>query len=114
MLSSGNTYFSGRNPLYRLVDLKNNPSSLVWIVEGEKCADALAERGFVATASGSATSASITDWTPIKGRNVVIWPDKDDAGRKYATQVTKILLDLKCQVKLIDIDNLAQIKGASV
>ena len=56
----------------------------IWIVEGEKCADALSEIGLLATTSGSATSANNTNWSPLHGRHIIIWPDKDESGIEYA------------------------------
>ncbi|NDB69248.1 MAG: hypothetical protein EB015_14805, partial [Methylocystaceae bacterium] len=65
-------------PLYRLNELKNKPNASVIIVEGEKAADAAAlvfKNSAVITSSGGANAASKTDWNPLKGRRVRIWPD---------------------------------------
>src|SRR5690348_14328589 len=49
----------GGKLLYRLPALvAADPAAPVFVVEGEKCADALASLGLVATTSGSATSAN--------------------------------------------------------
>ncbi len=85
-------------PPYRLVD-----TGLVVIVEGEACADALAQRGMIATTSGSADSANSADWASLKGRSVLLWPDNDTAGRKYAEQVAAILRAQSCTVDVIDV-----------
>jgi len=46
----------------------------------------------------------LTDWTPLAGKNVIVWPDADEPGRAYAAEVIKILdgLPLTCRVKMID------------
>lgn len=81
------------HPLYRLPELDG--AKCVYVVEGEKCADALRSIGFDATTSAfGAKSARKTDWTPLKGENVVIIPDTDGAGREYAGTVAEILLEL--------------------
>ena len=49
--------FSNGTPLYNLYEIYKRPDETVWIVEGEKCADALCEIGLLATTSGSGTSA---------------------------------------------------------
>jgi hypothetical protein len=80
-------------PLYRLPDL--HKSKRIYVCEGEKCADALALLGFVATtSSGGSQAASATDWTPLSGKDVVILPDNDIPGAKYAADVADILLRL--------------------
>jgi DNA primase len=36
------------------------------------------------TSMGGAGAAKLTDWSPLAGRNVIIWPDHDEPGRRYA------------------------------
>ena len=36
--------------------------------------------GLLATTSGAADSAAKADWRPLAGRDVIIWPDNDEAG----------------------------------
>jgi len=91
-------------PLYRLPELlAADPKAMVWIVEGEKCADALHKLGVIATTSGSTSSANDADWTPLRGCSVTIWPDADEPGRKYADAVTAKLQALRCKVRIVDI-----------
>lgn len=85
---------SGQLPLYRLLDLAND-SGPVYVVEGEKAADAARNIGLLATTSAhGAGSAEKSDWSPLAGRDVIILPDQDEAGRKYAQLVGKHLLGL--------------------
>jgi len=90
--------------LYRLPFLEKAENVLV--VEGEKKADVLASFGFqaITTSSGGSKAAALTDWTPLAGKNVIVWPDADEPGRAYAAEVIKILdgLPLTCRVKMID------------
>lgn len=45
----------------------------------------------VATTSQSgARAARLADWVPLRGRDVVIWPDADAAGRAYAADVAAL------------------------
>lgn len=81
--------------IYNLHKLTKNPEAPVLVVEGEKAADA-ASRLFpdwVVTTSGSATSAKAASWAALAGRRVVIWPDADDPGRKYAEEVHRAVQD---------------------
>lgn len=64
----------------------------VIVVEGEKKAQLLNDLGYVATTSASGSrSAHKTDWTPLAGANVVIWPDHDSPGVHYGEVVTQRL-----------------------
>lgn len=79
---------SGR-PLYRLDELGS--TGTVIVVEGEKTADALAELGFVVTTSSAgAKAAARSDWTSLAGRTVVVLPDEDEAGSRYAEAVRSL------------------------
>ena len=81
-------------PLYCLPDLGD--AKRVCVCEGEKAADAARSIGLVATTSAHGSgSARKADWSPLAGRNVVILPDNDDAGAKYADDVATILSKLK-------------------
>lgn len=97
----------GKKPLYQLLAIKNSESNTpIFIVEGEKCADALAKFGIVTTTSGSVTSANDADWSYLGGRQIIIWRDNDTSGLKYAEEVTAQLLKINCTVQHIDIEQL--------
>lgn len=99
----GEPDYSDGKPLYRLHELAARPDDAVVVAEGEWCVDALAETGVLATTSGAADSAGKTDWRPLAGRVVVIWPDNDEAGRRYGDAVATILQGLGCGVSLVDV-----------
>ena len=83
-------------PLYQLPDLLERGGAPVLIVEGEKAADAAQElfsEYVVTTSMGGNVRASETDWRALAGRDVVIWPDADPAGIKYAAAVHRLALD---------------------
>jgi hypothetical protein len=100
-------HMSDPRPLYRLPKLLAAATSdRVYVVEGEKCSDAAGELGLLATtSSGGSNAASKTDWSPLAGRDVVILPDADAAGRKYADEVASILLrlDPPAAVRIVDL-----------
>ena len=67
----------GARPLYRLPEILASKGP-IFLVEGEKKADALVAAGYVATSMwGGAQAARVTDWSPLAGRDVVRWPDND-------------------------------------
>ncbi|MHB9839969.1 DUF3631 domain-containing protein [Paraburkholderia terrae] len=76
--------------LYGLHELAQNPYATVVVTEGEQKADVLTSIGegrFIAVTSGSATSAGSADWSPLADRHVLLWPDNDAPGQKYADEV---------------------------
>jgi hypothetical protein len=95
-------------PLFNLSEVPA-PGGRVYAVEGEKCVDALTNLGLLATTSaGGSSSAKQSDWTPLAGRDVVILPDADAPGRKYAAAVAEILLALNppATVRIVELDGL--------
>lgn len=81
-------------PLYNIPEILK--SDKVVLVEGEKCAEVLIEQGITATTTMSGANAPIekTDWTPLKGKHIIILPDNDEAGNKYAKNAEKKLLEI--------------------
>ena len=76
---------AGRKPLHNLDKIAAAEGVTVFIVEGEKAADALTKRGAVATTSGGADSAGRADWSPLAGRTVILHScDKSDISDKGA------------------------------
>ena len=66
----------------------------VILVEGEKCAQALIEAGITATTAMHGANAPVdkTDWSPLTGKAVLIWPDKDKPGWAYADHASQAVL----------------------
>lgn len=97
----------GRLPLYRVRDFRG--AKRVYVVEGEKVADAAWSIGLPATTSAhGAKAAAKTDWSPLAGREVIILPDHDDAGRGYADDVAGILhrIDPAMVIKIVNLPGL--------
>ncbi|WCR59638.1 MAG: hypothetical protein PG978_001086 [Wolbachia endosymbiont of Ctenocephalides felis wCfeF] len=84
----------GIRPIYNIPGILK--SDKIVLVEGEKCAEVLIEKGITATTAMSGANAPIekTDWTPLKGKHIIIWPDNDEAGNKYAKNAKKKLLEI--------------------
>ncbi|GAO98030.1 hypothetical protein Cva_00673 [Caedimonas varicaedens] len=78
-------------PLYNLPGIAQSDSVIV--VEGEKCAEALIQKGFCATTAmgGANTPLEKTDWSPLKGKHVLIWPDNDTPGKEYGDKLASWL-----------------------
>ena len=73
-------------PLYGLHELLEQPDAPVIIVEGERKVDAARRLfpGHVAVSPmNGAKSPHKSDWRPLAGRNVIIWPDHDEPGLEF-------------------------------
>lgn len=107
-------------PLLNVRALAKAPEARVLVVEGEKCQvaaqlyfDALdeidpAEMWVAVTWAGGANAHSKTDWEPLKGRRVTLWPDADQpdaksglrAGQEAMAAIAKKLLPLAASLSV--------------
>lgn len=71
----------------------------VIIVGDDDCRDALE----TVTERTVVSWASCADWSPLAGRNVVIWPDADAPGLGTANEIAAILVGLGCTVRVMDV-----------
>ena len=90
-------------PLFRLPKIAL--ADPVVLCEGEKAAQALADIGIEATTAMQGAKAPIdkTDWSALKGKTVIVWPDNDEPGRAYAKAVSAHLMGLGCRVHVVGI-----------
>ena len=83
-------------PLYCLDRLAARPDAPVVVTEGEKAADA-AQKLFpdhvAVTSPNGSDAAGRADWSPMEGRQVMVWPDADEKGAKYASDVARLCRD---------------------
>lgn len=93
---------------YRLPELLAAPADApVFIVEGEKDADALAALGLVATCNaGGAGKWGAEHAQFLAGRAVVVLPDKDEAGANHAAVVRRSLRNIAQRVAVVDLPDL--------
>lgn len=90
-------------PLFGLAELRARPEAPVMIHEGPKARDGAlsASDGRMSSSllanwmslyvhvawHGSDIGMEWTDWSPLRGRRVLIWPDMDEVGISYAIQL---------------------------
>lgn len=80
-------------PLYQLHRLSANKHAPVIVCEGEKAADAAAQlfpSAVCTTMLNGAQAPHKTDWRPMAGRTVWLWPDNDTAGRECMAKVATL------------------------
>jgi len=90
-------------PLYWARREANAP---VLIAEGEPSIDAGAKlfpAHACVTWPGGTPSVDKADWSALRGRDCVLWPDADDVGRKAMAQLAQILLQLGCTVLVVNV-----------
>jgi DNA primase (bacterial type) len=94
--------FPKPRPLYGLEKLGDGQ---VIVVEGEKCRDdygAKTKRNVV-TWPGGSNGINHVDWTPLAGRDVVIWPDADGPGIATAEDIAGIVHGVGARPRVIDL-----------
>ena len=77
-------------PLYGLPDALL--AETVYLVEGEKAADACRDNGLVAVCLGGGASQTAfgVALDPLKGKRLIIWPDNDDPGKVFAERISSL------------------------
>lgn len=84
-------------PLLRLDELAQRADAPVVLCEGEKAADAATELLPTYVAScwpNGSNSWHKADLTPLKGRDVLLWPDNDDSGKACMATVAEKLREI--------------------
>ncbi|HDV6634476.1 TPA: hypothetical protein RJX60_000164 [Legionella pneumophila] len=102
----GEPKFNKKKPLYNLPQIINRRNEPIYFCEGEWCVDIFNQLGCLATTSGGANSISKADFEPIKDGELIVWPDNDEAGKRYANDAIKVFQGLGVNIKLIDIEQL--------
>jgi hypothetical protein len=94
-----------RRVLYRLHELLRYPDATVFVCEGEKDADRIADLGQCATtvASGKWTDECVQVLT---GRDVMILEDNDEAGRNKALEAATLLHRVASTVRVVRLPGL--------
>ena len=94
--------------LYHLPELIKAPmQDWIYIVEGEKDADNLIARNFVATTNSGGARKWLNDYNRyFKGRLVAIIPDNDEAGRDHTKHIAETLYGIAGVVKIVKLSGL--------
>lgn len=93
-------------PLYGLEHLQAMPQAGVIVVEGEKCVDHMRRMGIqriAVSACGGVAGIKHADWSALKGRDVLLFPDHDDPGRlAMATAAQELVRVGAGRIRVID------------
>lgn len=94
----------GQRPvLYRLPEVLEAP--IVFVVEGEKDVERLRDHGFVApTNAGGAKARWLPEYTAaLRGREVILIPDNDQAGRSQTLKIARALLGQTAKTVVLEL-----------
>lgn len=88
--------FANPRPVYGADLIEQSPRDwTIVVVEGEKtceAARALLPHCIVITWANGSASLNKTDWSQLKGRRVVLWPDADEPGLKAMVKLAELLI----------------------
>ena len=85
---------------------RRRAAATVLITEGEKAADAAAALfpdHAIATWPSGCKAIDKADWSPLRSRSIILWPDADDVGREAMAKLAARLLALDCIVQVINL-----------
>lgn len=90
---------------YPLLNIdKLESASTIVIVEGEKACSAVPTPYVSTTWSGGASAVKLTNYAPLKGKKIILWPDNDEPGLKAMDEIKTILEGLGCAISIIKPD----------
>lgn len=95
--------FPKPRPLYGVETIGDTRQVIV--VEGEKCADALrkAMGRVVVSWAGGTQGVKHADWSPLAGRDVIMWPDADKPGFATADEIGALLHGKAERYRVLDL-----------
>lgn len=92
---------------YKYEIWKSETSRRLFIVEGEKCAHAMMENGFLATTTPGGSSAWNKSYAEFfRGWDLIVIPDNDEPGSKYAARIFNDVQGIAKTVTIIQIPDL--------
>ena len=90
-------------PIFKLNELP--AEGAIYLHEGEKACLAGWKIGLPSTCcKGGCKAPQKTDWSTLAGREVVLLPDRDEPGEKFAATMVAILQGLGCMVKVVRLE----------
>lgn len=96
-------------PIYGLDRIAQTTGQVI-IGEGPNKAEAIQQLfpSLAATGwTGGAKAWSKSDWSPVAGRTIILWPDADEPGRTAMAGLAQHLITLGCTCYILDTSDLA-------
>ena len=99
---------TGIRPMYGLDVVTAKPGIQIILCEGPRkaaAAQSLLPNLVCIGYAGGCQSWKKTDWEPIRGRKVIMWPDADDKGRQAFAALAQHLVALECKVHILNTED---------
>jgi putative DNA primase/helicase len=96
-------WFPTPRPIFGLDRLAEHPEQTVVICEGERktmIASRVCPRYAWIGWPAGAKAAGRVDWTPLRGRGAILWPDADPSGIEAAQVVARIIKPIAASVRI--------------
>jgi len=78
--------------------------TLIYLVEGEKCANAMMELGMPTTTTVGGSKAWLEEYKEyFRDKDIVLIPDNDDAGRKFMKQIAGDCRETANSIRILDL-----------
>lgn len=101
--------FDRPKPLYCADLVSKKLEARVVLVEGEKCADMINRQELfdlvAVSCFGGSPSVKYCDFSSLKNRAVIVWPDNDEPGRKAACEAANALRGVAKKTAVLKIPN---------
>jgi len=104
---------SPRQVLYRLREVLESP--IVFVCEGEKDVETLRDHGFSATTNaGGAKAPWLAQYTEaLRGREVILVPDRDPPGRERVARIARALVGKVARLIILELEGAKDITDGS-
>lgn len=94
--------------LYKQEELEKHPKDTVFEPEGEKDCDTLTKMGLLSVTAGGTNDFKPEMAEQFRGRDVVLLPDNDDAGKKCMQNIAGHLYGIAKTIKVIELPGLPE------
>jgi 5S rRNA maturation endonuclease (ribonuclease M5) len=96
-------------PLLNLGRILSSKEKTIVITEGEKDCDAIPREYVGTTWAGGASSFDTADFSHLRGKTVILWPDNDEPGSACMGAIKEKLLALGCNLSMVNVDPSSEI-----
>jgi len=103
-------------PLFNLGHIYKNKTAPILICEGEKACEATRkfQQAYIATTPlGGSSAVRYADLEPLYKRNILIWPDNDEAGVKFKDNLVELLQGKVKSLKYLEVSDLGESEDAA-
>lgn len=100
--------YKENRPLFHLNSVLSSGNKNILVVEGEKAcvaAETLFPNMVVTTWSGGAQAYRKTNWEPLTGKKVILWPDADKPGIEAMHAISSIIAPIASSICILNVSD---------